>query len=106
MTIRFALAASLFAFAPCAASAEKVGKDCALDGFKLWGDVQIVESFPDLKVQAVESFPDLKVKLVESFPDDCGEWKYVDSFPDLKIQFVESFPDLKIQFVESFPGLP
>ncbi len=81
-------------------------EDCTYNGYKLYGKVAIVESFPDIKVQAVESFPDLKVKVVESFPDDCGEWEFVESFPDLKVQFVESFPDVKIQFVESFPGLP
>lgn len=79
---------------------------CTFKGFPLYGDIQVVESFPDLKVQVVDSFPDLKVKAVESFPDGCGKWKFVDSFPDLKIQYVESFPDLKIQMVESFPGLP
>jgi len=79
---------------------------CKYKEFKMYGKVEIVESFPDVKVQVVESFPDLKVKVVESFPGDCGEWEFVGSFPDLKIQFVESFPDVKIQFVESFPGIP
>ncbi|GAB4521293.1 MAG: hypothetical protein Kow00133_08190 [Amphiplicatus sp.] len=88
------------------APAEKIGPDCALDGFSLYGDVQVVESFPDFKVQIVESFPDLNVKAVDSFPDECGEWRFVESFPDFRIQYVDSFPDLKIRFVESFPGLP
>ena len=79
---------------------------CKYKDFKMYGKIEIVESFPDVKVQVVESFPDLKVKVVESFPDDCGEWEFVENFPDLKIQFVESFPDVKIQFVESFPGIP
>ncbi len=87
-------------------AAGEVGADCKLDGFELWGDVEIVESFPDLKVQVVDSFPDLKVEVVESFPDSCGKWKFVSSFPDLKIQYVDSFPDLKVQFVTSFPGVP
>lgn len=68
-----------------AASAEKPASDCTLKGFKLYGKVEIVESFPDLKVEIVTSFPDLKVKPVDSFPDDCGEWQIVDSFPDIKI---------------------
>ena len=89
-----------------AAEAAEVSADCTLNGFSLKGDIEVVDSFPDLKVQVVTSFPDLKVKKVDSFPDDCGEWKFVDSFPDIKIQFVDSFPDLKIQYVESFPGLP
>lgn len=80
--------------------------DCTCKGFKLYGKIQFVESFPDIKVEVVESFPDLNVKIVDSFPDECGEWQIVDSFPDLKVQIVESFADIKIKFVESFPGLP
>lgn len=81
-------------------------KDCTYNNFKLFGKIQFVENFADIKVKVVESFPDLKVKIVDSFPDDCGEWQIVDSFPDLKVQIVESFADIKIKYVESFPGLP
>lgn len=99
--------ASPAAFAmPAPARAGSVGPDCTLKGFPLYGNVQVVESFPDLKVQIVQSFPDLKVKRVGAFPDSCGRWRFVSSFPDVKIQFVDSFPDLKIVYVESFPGLP
>ncbi len=88
------------------AAAAKPAADCTLKSIKLYGAVQVVDSFPDLKVQIVTSFPDLKVKAVDSFPDECGKWRFVESFPDFKIQYVESFPDLKIELVESFPGLP
>jgi hypothetical protein len=88
------------------AGAEPVLRDCRLDGIALYGDVQIVDSFPDVRVQIVDSFPDLRVKLVESFPEGCGQWRLVDSFPNFKIQYVDSFPDLKIQVVDSFPGAP
>lgn len=79
---------------------------CTFSGFPLYGDIEVVESFPDIKVQIVDSFPDLKVEIVESFPDDCGQWRYVESFPDVKIQFVDSFPDIKVLVVTSFPGWP
>lgn len=79
--------------------------DCTLNGVKLYGKVQVVDSFPDLKVQIVDSFPDLNVQKVTSFPDSCGKWEFVDSFPDFKIQYVDSFPDLKIKMVNSFPGV-
>ena len=62
--------------------------------FKLYGKVQIVKSFPDIKVQ-----------LVESFPDKCGKVQLVKSFPDVKVQIVKSFPDIKVKVVKSFPGL-
>jgi hypothetical protein len=74
------------------------------DVSKIFGRIQVVESFPDYKVKIVESFPDLRVQTVDSFPDRTGRWRFVKSFPDYKIQFVESFPDFTIQFVESFPG--
>jgi len=57
-------------------------------------------------VQVVNSFPDLKVKTVENFPNKIGEWKFVENFPDFTIQYVTSFPDIKIQFVNNFPGVP
>jgi hypothetical protein len=79
--------------------------NCTFNGKKLYGKIQIVTSFPDVKVQEVTSFPDLKVQKVTSFPDKCGQWQIVTSFPDTKVQFVTSFPDVKIQYVSSFPGM-
>ena len=83
----------------------KATGDCEWNGIKLYGKVQFVSSFPDIKIEYVESFPDIKVKFVTSFPDDCGEWQLVESFPDFKVQVVESFPDLKVKKVDSFPGM-
>jgi hypothetical protein len=79
---------------------------CMCKGKKMYGKVQVVTSFPDVKVQIVNSFPDLKVQVVNSFPDKCGQWQMVTSFPDVKVQFVTSFPDVKVQYVNSFPGKP
>jgi len=79
---------------------------CEMDGIGLFGEVEIVDSFPDFKVQVVDSFPDLKVQRVDSFPDSCGQWKMVSGSGKIKIQYVDSFPDFTIQFVDSFPGLP
>ncbi|GEM_PF-290513 len=70
----------------------------------LYGKIQYVTSFPDVKVQVVTSFPDIKVQVVNSFADGPGEWQIVDSFPDYKVQVVDSFPDFKIEYVSSFPG--
>ena len=56
---------------------------CTFKGKKLYGKIQIVTSFPDVKVQEVTSFPDLKVEKVSSFPDKCGKWQLVTSFPGL-----------------------
>ena len=88
------------------AQAGKLDSKCSFKGKNLWGKVQLVTSFPDIKVQVVKSFPDLKVKKVKSFPNSCGKWQFVTSFPDIKIQLVNSFPDIKVEYVSSFPGVP
>lgn len=82
-----------------------VGSDCTFKGKRLYGKVQVVTNFPDIKVQVVSSFPDLKVQAVKLFPDKCGEWQFVNSFPDFKIQYVNAFPDIKIMMVNTFPGV-
>ena len=84
----------------------EIGDDCTYNGIKLWGNVQVVTAFPDLKVQIVDAFPDIRVQWVDAFPDACGRWKQVDAFPDFKIQFVDAFPDIKIKEVDAFPGKP
>lgn len=71
---------------------------------QLYGKIQFVTSFPDVKVQVVDSFPDIKVQRVQSFADAPGKWQEVTSFPDYKVQVVTSFPDYKIKYVTSFPG--
>ncbi len=78
---------------------------CSWNDISLYGKVQIVDAFPDIKVQIVNAFPDIKVKWVDAFPDDCGKWQKVDAFPDFKIQLVDAFPDIKIQVVNAFPGM-
>lgn len=81
-------------------------ESCTYKNFKLYGKVQIVDSFPSLKVKKVDAFADLHVQRVDAFPDACGKWKIVDTFPDFKVQFVDSFPDLEVKFVDAFPGVP
>lgn len=99
--------AALLALSLHTAGAADIDKgSCTFKGKKLYGKIQVVESFPDVKVQVVTSFPDLKVERVNSFPDKCGKWQMVTSFPDTKVQFVKSFPDVKVQYVTSFPGVP
>jgi len=95
-----ALSALALSLASTGAMAEKP------DVTRIFGKIQIVDSFPDYKVKIVESFADLHVKHVDSFPDGPGKWQMVDTFPDYKIQFVDSFPDFTIKFVGSFPGKP
>lgn len=83
----------------------KIGPDCTYKGKKLYGKIQFVDHFPDIKIQVVRHFADLKVKMVSNFPNSCGKWQSVKNFPDLKVQIVQSFGDIKVQFVDNFPGI-
>tara|TARA_Y100001968_G_C19222370_1_gene650371 strand:+ start:337 stop:696 length:360 start_codon:yes stop_codon:yes gene_type:complete len=71
---------------------------------KLFGKIQLVDSFPDVKIKLVDNFPDIKVKKVRNFPDKPGLWQIVENFPDYKVQIVENFPDYKVKYVSTFPG--
>jgi hypothetical protein len=81
----------------------RINCDCTYKGKKLWGDVEIVTSFPDFKVK-VSSFPDLNVQETY-FPMGCGEWHTVTAFGDFKVQIVTAFEDFDIAYT-SFPGMP
>lgn len=70
----------------------------------LFGKIQVVEHFPDVKIQIVDHFPDIKVQWVDHFPNAPGKWQRVDHFPDYKVQFVDHFPDYKVKLVDHFPG--
>lgn len=106
LLVSLAAAALLYPVSSGHASGGAVAGDCTFNGKPLYGRVQIVEHFPDIKIQVVQHFPDLNVKVVEHFPDSCGRWEFVEHFPDFKVQIVEHFPDVKVKYVEHFPGLP
>lgn len=100
------LAVTLGVVLSSSASAERIRKsDCKINGFAMYGKIQVVDKFPDVKVKVVNTMPDLKVKIVPRFANKCGEWQMVDKFPDVRVQFVERFPDVTIQYVQKFPGV-
>lgn len=107
---RFALTAALVLCVVClvprvVSADDGVSKSsCTFKGKQLWGKIQVVTSFPDVKVQVVKAFADVKVQVVKAFPDKCGKWQMVDAFPDTRVQFVDAFPDVKIEYVDAFPG--
>jgi len=51
-----------------ASAQNPVAEGCSYEGIPLYGNVKIVESFPDFTVKFVDSFPDFTVQFVESFP--------------------------------------
>ncbi|KHT34633.1 hypothetical protein [Pectobacterium carotovorum] len=76
----------------------------AVDVSKVYGRIQIVDSFPDYRVQIVSAHERLRVQEVTAFANRAGEWEIVDSFPDFKIQIVDIHPDFKVRLIEHFPG--
>lgn len=50
------------------AVAGNVDGQCRFNGKRLYGTVQVVCSFPDIKVQFVDAFPDVKIQFVDAFP--------------------------------------
>ncbi len=77
--------------------------------FNLYGNIEIVESFPDIRVKIVDSFEDLDVKKITTYypntPESCGEFREVKSFPDIRVKIVTSSPDITVKIVDSFPGI-
>jgi hypothetical protein len=80
----------------------RINCDCTFNGKQLWGDVEIVTSFPDFKVR-ISDFPDLNVEETY-FPSSCGQWHTVTAFGDFTVQFVDAFEDFDIAY-SSFPGI-
>ncbi len=80
-------------------------QNCTYNGIPLYGKVQVVDRFPDIKVKVVKNFGKLKVQQVKHFADSCGKWQIVNHFPDFKVQFVDHFSDIDIQYVKHFPGV-
>jgi hypothetical protein len=63
---------------PVLANSPKIDRlSCTYAGKPLYGRVQIVTSFPDIKVSTVSSLEDLKVQVVTASPDRCGKWQFV-----------------------------
>jgi hypothetical protein len=65
----------------------KINCDCTYKGIKLWGDVQYVTDFPQIKIKR-SSFPDLNVHET-TLPTQCGEWHTVTAFPNFTVQLVD-----------------
>ncbi len=98
----FTLITTLLLAAP--AQAGEIGPGCIWNGHQLWGKVQFVTSFPDVRVEINNAFPDLRVQRVTAFPDSCGKWE-VNQHWGLRVQIVQSFGDFRISFVNAFPGV-
>jgi hypothetical protein len=76
----------------------------SVDVSKVYGNIQVVDAFPDYKVKVVSAFADLDVQVVNAFPNAPGKWKMVNALPNYKIQFVDAFSDFTIRYVTAFPG--
>ncbi|HEX7599176.1 MAG TPA: hypothetical protein VF518_13250 [Polyangia bacterium] len=80
----------------------KINCDCTYKGIKLWGNVQYVTVFPQIKIKR-SVFPDLNIE--ESvFPTSCGKWHTVTALPDFTVQLVDFGEDFSIAD-SYFPGV-
>ena len=86
------------------AQSETIEMSMDVDIDKIFGRIQLVETFADYRVEVVDAFADLRVKKVDASADGSGLWHLVDAFPDFRIQIVSVFGDFRIQWVDSFPG--
>jgi uncharacterized protein YlzI (FlbEa/FlbD family) len=105
-TLALPLAAAVLVAGSALADVKFSKSDCSFNGKRMYGKIQVVTAFPDVKVEVVSAFPDVKVQKVDVFADKCGKWQMVNAFPDTKVQFVTAFPDVTIQYVTAFPGVP
>jgi hypothetical protein len=78
--------------------------DCTYNGHKLYGRVEYVQHFEDIRVKVVKDFADLDVKIVNRPATQCGEWQMVDKDPDLRVKIVQNGEDIRIKYVSDFPG--
>ena len=84
------------------ALAASIGPVCTYNGHTLYGRVQFVDRFPDIKIKVVQHFPDLNVQRVRRFPDKCGKWQIGNR--GLKVKIVTQGEDITVRWVARFPG--
>ena len=78
--------------------------NCEYNGHQLYGRIEFVNDFEDIRIKVVDEFADLDVKKVSSNADRCGEWQVVEDLPDLRVKIVTSGEDLRVRFVDEFEG--
>ena len=84
--------------------ANPISKDCKFKGIKLYGEFQIVEYSPDIRVEIVNHGSDLRVQKVNFTPSRCGEWRLSKRADAIRVQLVTYSPDIRVEW-SNFPGL-
>ncbi|MCX7998809.1 MAG: hypothetical protein N3A69_07640 [Leptospiraceae bacterium] len=95
-----------FVFVSLVVYANPISDDCKFKGKKLYGEFQVVNIAPDIRVEVVSYGGDLRVRKT-GFQGkyNCGEW-YISNNPSAtRIEFVNYSPDIRIEWSE-FAGLP
>ena len=72
--------------------------------FPLYGNVEIVDHSPDLRVEIVDHNPDIYVEPHYN-PRDCGQYRIVEHSPDVRIQIVDHSPDLTVEIRDFSPHI-
>ncbi len=66
---------------------------------QVFGRIQVVDHFPDVRVRVVQGIADMEVRVVDAFPNRQGRWQFVDHFPDFRVQFVQHHADFTVRLV-------
>lgn len=66
---------------------------------QVFGRIQVVDHFPDVRVRVVRGIADMEVRVVDALPNRQGRWQFVDHFPDFRVQFVQHHADFTVRLV-------
>lgn len=66
---------------------------------EVFGRIQVVDHFPDVRVRAVQGIADMEVRVVDALANRQGRWQFVDHFPDFRVQFVQHHADFTVRLV-------
>ena len=72
--------------------------------FPLYGNVEIVDHSPDLRVEIVDHITDIYVRPHHN-THDCREYRIVDHSPDVRIEIVDHSPDLTVEIRDHHPHI-
>jgi hypothetical protein len=82
-----------------------VSKNCMYKGKKLSGRIELVDTFPDIRVRVVKSNPHLRVQKMKANTARCGEWEIVKFPPSLRVMIDQVHGEIDIQYVNFSPGV-
>lgn len=84
----------------------EIKTNCIYKNKKLYGRIQFVDTFPDIRIRIVTSKPNLRVVKKQSNAIQCGEWQIVNFAPSIRIMIDQKHGEIDVQYVDFSPGVP